>query len=415
VTTVNIPPEVRAVFDDYYKRLLKEQFGDTPPTHDQELGFIDELVSSGVSTVPMMNGSVATIASDGMADDNAEMDSLEVAGPASGSGQPNWLRSVGGIVLFGVAALVLLWQFVLPNFFGKGNPSAAPASTPGALAVNLPAGIDALVSSGDTKVPLVVPRTLEIAAGDGVSQTAYVVVPVKVAQADWPCPIEKDAARACWVNGTVVNYLMGIPYDARSVALAAAIRERGGTLLVRLSTERVLTFNAHVVEVERHETEVLAQKRFGVTVPLLGQKGNTRTVILGEYAMENARPAAATVAAGSSQSAQPEISSSPLMSVIALGETVQFATIELSPIGHIAQANESRLTVQVTNRGALPLSAGSGWRVNTLLTDGTSIPARVEGSSIMPNSTGLVVCIAPGEASAWRISVGGQEVTVALQ
>ena len=92
-------------------------------------------------------------------------------------------------------------------FGGSSNVDdgvAEASSTPEALftPVALPAGLDDLVTATGVRVPLVVPRTLEVTGA--FTTTTFPILPVSVDVADWPCP-QQDQPVVCWIHGTVVN------------------------------------------------------------------------------------------------------------------------------------------------------------------------------------------------------------------
>jgi hypothetical protein len=397
------------VLEGYYGKHLAKQFGDTPPTPEQEITFIEGILNSGVRQAPLMDGSDVMVAADGGADAvNAEGADIPVQG---GAQRNTRIRLFAGLGLLVVAAIAVI--AVVPGLSHGGSSSGKKTPTPNAGALidgnKLPTGIDALVSSGDTKSTLVLPRTLELT--DGISTTTYIIVPVKVEQADWPCEAQKDNPVACWVVGTVVNYLVGIPTSDRSaMVMARRIRDRGGIVRLRFSTERVLTFRASVIDVDRHQSEVLAQDHLGITIPLLGGSGASRVVIIGDYEPET-NGSQSPVAGGAGPGLD---SNSPLLSMINLGQSARIGMVEITPIGSMQHASESRLTLRVHNMGTTPLalSSAAGWLANALLKSGTSVSARIEGSGINPGDTAVVSVVASGETSAWRLSIGNSEITV---
>jgi hypothetical protein len=194
------------------------------------------------------------------------------------------------IALFGVAALFIFWPLIgrpIKNTLGRiVDGSNKNGDDEVSVEIELPEGIDSLVKSGDVKAPLVTPRTLEIRPNGVASATTFIVVPVEVEEADWPCPTKKFKGQpaACWVFGTVVNYLVGIPNDAGSAAVFEDLQQSGGSVQMRMSTEKVMRFTVdRVQQIERHQTEALGQHHFGLTLVGLGGDGAQRYVAQASY------------------------------------------------------------------------------------------------------------------------------------
>ena len=289
MSNVNIPPDIAAVFEDFWEEMLLEQFGPTPPSPAEEAAYIQEFLDQGVLTVPMPDGSRVDVVADGSVDLDAlggqsGAMGLEKSGSAL-SDVPAWQ-----IVLFGAVALLIFWPLIgrpirntIGGIFGGSGDSDGEESS---VEIELPEGIDSLVKSGDVKAPLVTPRTLEIQPNNVTTATTFVVVPVEVKEADWPCPSKKfkDQPAACWVFGTVVNYIVGIPSDGGAAAVFADLQANGGDVRLRMSTEKVLHFTIDEVrQIERHQTEVLGQHHFGLTLVALRGDGAKRYVARASY------------------------------------------------------------------------------------------------------------------------------------
>lgn len=399
--SVFIPPDVRVVLDAFWQRKIRERFGDTPPTPEEEIAYIDEFLGAGVPTVPLPDGSEVTDMGAGMPswEDSEAAPLPAISHPRR---NPPW-RTLAGIGLIIIAIIILVAPMIKLPGRGESGQNTSSASEP---SIQLPAGIDSLIESGEVRVPLVVPRTLEILPSDGITGTTFVVVPVEVKQADWPCPVREFGGRpaACWVFGTLVNYLVGVPDSTEAATLVGRLRASGGLIRLRLSTERVISFHvAEVITVERHQVELLSQKRFALTMPLLGQEGALRTVVVAYY----------DPSADVGETLAPLVSPTPsVVQTVGLGQTVAIGSMDLAATGSAFTGSESRLDVLVSNRGDLPLAAGDGWRVTALLADGSVAEAKVQGASVSPGGTAVLVCTVNGQASAWRIALAGVEITV---
>ncbi|MGD2105055.1 MAG: hypothetical protein PVJ55_08085, partial [Anaerolineae bacterium] len=269
--SVHIPPEVARVIEAFWKERLREEFGHTPPTPEEELAYIEAFRERGLPVVPLRDGSRVSVASGGagpaMGDERDA--AFDRPGP-QGRTTPAWKWAViGGLLLAAVVPLIgPTVTTAAEGLLGvSGSSGDDEVSSAAGADVSLPEDINSLVTSGDVKVPLVVPRTLEIRPKGTTTSTTFVVVPVEVEEADWPCPSRKFKGRpaACWVFGTVVNYLIGIPRDNGQAESVVEALTSGGSAWLRMSTEQVVRFAidpADVLDVERHQTEVLAQDHF---------------------------------------------------------------------------------------------------------------------------------------------------------
>lgn len=132
-----------------------------------------------------------------------------------------------------------------------------------------------VVGSGAKVKNLVVPRTLEI---KGVG---FVIQPINIKVGDWLPP---DVDRAVtWVNGTVINYVMGMNATSENKELLASLIA-GDQFLLRMSTGQAYRFvYADTIRVAPQASEVYGQNRPSLTLVLLGSNEETRIVIRALY------------------------------------------------------------------------------------------------------------------------------------
>lgn len=397
---VNIPPDVRVVLDDYIDERVREKFGGTPPSADEEARYIEEWLERGVTSVPLRDGSVVTVA--GGADFGSMEDQM-----AGGSGHKpddfNWKAFATKASLVIIAAIVIGYFMLRDTDAKKRREAEETPTSETALSSQLPSGIDALVTSGEVRVPLVVPRTLEISVSDRITTSTFIVVPVEVAEADWPCPeAEKGEPVACWVFGTLVNYLVGIPYSEVTESLLRDLGNKGGIARMRMSSGDVMEFEVtEVRSVGRQQIEVLNQDRFAITIPLLGGPAGSsaRFVAFADY-----------VAASGGGVSQPSEGDQEV-TTIHLGEEVVLDAISLTPVSS-SKGNQSELTLSVKNHAELPLSAGAGWDVVALREDGSTVEAEIDGASVGAHESSLITLSAQGNVSSWRIKTGHSVINV---
>ena len=125
-------------------------------------------------------------------------------------------------------------------------------------------------------------RTLELAG-----QT-FRVEPTEIVP-DWQ--FSAEAGVASWVNGTVINYIIGLPYSADNAALFGRLRAND---LIRLTvaTDDVLTFRVSTTRrVAKDNTGALAQDHPGVTLLLVGEPNTTdRALVAAQYVPQALAP-----------------------------------------------------------------------------------------------------------------------------
>jgi hypothetical protein len=405
--TVTIPPDVRAVVHQFIQNEIRGHFGDTPPNAEEEQRFLQAWLERGVDRVPLMDGSQVTIVGTPAPEHRAPAVNQRTQAKSGLKVVPVALI-IAAAVVAGYFLVAPLWRDNVPTEEVGAAPTAAAES--GAIPpAALPDGIDALVTSGEVRVPLVVPRTMEILVGGGVTGTTYVIVPVEVAEADWPCPQsdEKEAPpNACWVFGTVVNYLLGIPADAQSEGLADLLTAYGGTVKVRSSTGAVHRFEVtEVVEIGRQETEILAQREPAATIVLLGGPSSGRRVIRATYVDE-------TLGGGRTPAPYPA-EGVEKEQLVQLGERADLGAAALTPLSVSAGGTESGLVVLVENAGAAPLHLSPAL---VGAEDAAGRPLAVAGSaSIPPGAQAQAAFTAAGEAAAWRITLSNNIVIITTQ
>jgi hypothetical protein len=164
-----------------------------------------------------------------------------------------------------------------------------PGPTPQAGSPSLP-----IAEVGGEAVTLPVPIVLQIGER---------TFPVQASPADsgaWLAPASASGA-AIWVEGTVVNYVLGLEGTAEQTALVEQLAA-GDQVLLRLSNGTAITFRVTGREsVPPDDTSIFAQHGSGLTLLLLGGEAETRTAILAEVERveePTPDPAAVTIAAG---------------------------------------------------------------------------------------------------------------------
>jgi hypothetical protein len=450
-----IPADVRPVLEAYYRRKLAERYGASAPGPEQEAAFVRELLAASGSVVPLMDGGEAVIAGDRAWDDEAAYETV-----GSAPGDRDQTRNAGLFFLMVGLVVVLAFGRDIAGWvgFGDGGGSgddgegATPTPT-GALftPVALPSGLDDVVTATGVRVPLVVPRTLEVGA------TTFAVLPVQVDVADWPCPRQEQAV-ACWVYGTVVNYLVGVPADQVSPALVQGLGP-GDVLRLRLSSGRIIDFVVEgAQDVPRQNVEVLDQRRFGLTLVFLEDQilAEGRAPVEGQVPAEDQAPAWDQVPAGGQNETRrvvwaaydarqdlfgaeipvgdqapvgdlipagggtPPASSpvavgggatpTPPRHTLALGQTATDGPARVTPVMTGVISGRSHLRLRVENDGETTLST-SGWSAQVRTPEKGVIEGTIEEKQILPGQIDFVSCTAE-DAGAWEITTGAMVLAV---
>lgn len=164
-----------------------------------------------------------------------------------------------------------------------------PGATPQPGAVPLP-----IAEVGGEAVTLPVPIALEIGGR---------TFPVQASAADsgaWLAPASAPGA-AIWVEGTVVNYVLGLEATVEQSALVEQLAA-GDPIYLRLSNGARVTFRvARTERVRADDTSIFSQHSSSLTLVLLGGDTEERTTVFADVERveePTPDPAAVTIAAG---------------------------------------------------------------------------------------------------------------------
>ncbi len=200
----------------------------------------------------------------------------EHVAPPTRSSPPAWaifLILLGGMIVMGVLiAGVLSMNAPIPDegaeslTVSKLTTFTSPPTVPPELSV---------LQENDTPVPMTAPNAVQI--GD----VAYTVVPVMPEQGRWPIPSDPNVA--VWLFGTVVNYVVGIPYEATAETHLAGLK-LGAPITLTLNNGTALVFS--VTQVQRiapDDLSPMAQTQPGLTLVLLGSTTADRLIVQARY------------------------------------------------------------------------------------------------------------------------------------
>lgn len=405
---VSIPADFRELIEAHYQKKLLHRFGE-PPLPEEELAFIDEILDGGVTQVPLPDGSEVTVADAG-GPGASEIVPSESDQSAAGYETKRVKRKWLALVIIPVAAVMLFGNPL--RWFSRSDRTTAEGDGPQSQAdeVVLPErDLDAIVTSGGEKGLAIAPRSVEISVGTpaAYTSTTFVVVPVEVKEAAWPCPEQKDEQPvACWIRDTLVNYLIGLPRTDQTADMARLLKGYGGEIRLRISTGDVLRFaDVQVATVGRHETEVLAQDGFGITIPLLNGEGAQRTVIVGRYS------AVGDLGGGGFAHATPALSTERTIAV-QLGDVAALGALLVLPYSTDYSGGESRLSLLVHNKSPQPLVVES-WSVRANGQNGQFNSEPVQPLSLVAGEQATVHLVVSGvHARSWVLSTPDVEIVV---
>jgi hypothetical protein len=194
---------------------------------------------------------------------------------------PTWallLIVLGVLIVAGVGIAALVRPLT-----GDAEGGAAPQDVDKLLTFSspptLPSGTSLLQENG-TNLPSIVPTALEI------RDTAYPIVPVVLEEGRWPVPQEAGEVMV-WVYGTVVNYVVGVPYTATTESLLAGLISTD-QLTLTLSNGSELVFGSPQASRQAPDhVAPLNQDRPGLTLVLLGgQDEEERLIVRSRYLPE---------------------------------------------------------------------------------------------------------------------------------
>lgn len=150
----------------------------------------------------------------------------------------------------------------------SGVPTPLPPATP--------PNVESIFDGQKVKVGIFYPQTLDMGG------QVYFLVPTSVLPATgWPIPQTEGAAS--WLNGSSVNYVVGLPYSAHNVEVMGRLQV-DDPLVIHMSTGQVLQFRVREIKrVPIQQVEIFRQKRPGITVALTGDPAADRLVVIGDY------------------------------------------------------------------------------------------------------------------------------------
>ncbi len=179
------------------------------------------------------------------------------------------------IVAVGVGALLSLQR-------NRATGGAESASVVKLTTFTSPPTISAdvaVVQESGTPILTVRPNQLDIAG------TIYPVIAVLPEQGRWPIPHEQRGI-AVWLYGTVINYVVGVPYVPTTESLLASLTS-AHRITLTLDNGSALVFGSPLAQrVAAEDLSPMAQDKPGLTVMMLDSSQTNRLVVQARYLPE---------------------------------------------------------------------------------------------------------------------------------
>ncbi len=132
-------------------------------------------------------------------------------------------------------------------------------------------------------------RTIAPTALD-VSGTRYPVAAVLPEQGRWPLPAEQEDL-GLWIYGTLINYVIGLPYTADTESLLSGLTS-GDRITLTLENGTALAFGSpQMKRVDAADLSPMAQDIPELTLLILGNDRPNRLVVQARYLPEDTLPA----------------------------------------------------------------------------------------------------------------------------
>lgn len=193
---------------------------------------------------------------------------------------PTWailLIMLGVVIIVGVGVAALLNMRTQRPSGGAEQAKVVKLSTfmsPPTIPDNIP-----VVQESGAPIVTILPNQLNIAG------TLYPVVPVMPDQGRWPLPHEQHSI-AVWLYGTVVNYVVGLPYASATESMLAGLTS-ADRIMLTFDNGSVLAFGTPQVQrIDTGDLSPMTQDKPGLTVMMLESDQASRLIVQARYLPE---------------------------------------------------------------------------------------------------------------------------------
>jgi hypothetical protein len=142
-----------------------------------------------------------------------------------------------------------------------------------------------VLQEGNTPLETIAPTQLSVAG------TSFPVVAVLPEQGRWPLPTEQQEL-AMWMYGTVINYVVGLPYASTTESLLSGLSTADRITLTLENGTQLAFGSPQAKRVDSGDTAPMSQDRPGLTLMVLGGDQPARLIVTARYLPEAVLPAA---------------------------------------------------------------------------------------------------------------------------
>lgn len=142
-----------------------------------------------------------------------------------------------------------------------------------------------VLQESNTPLETIAPTQLSVAG------TSFPVVAVLPEQGRWPLPIEQQEL-ALWMYGTVINYVVGLPYAPTTESLLSGLSTADRITLTLENGTQLAFRSPEVKRVDSGDTAPMSQDRPGLTLLVLGGDQPARLIVTARYLPEAVLPTA---------------------------------------------------------------------------------------------------------------------------
>jgi hypothetical protein len=182
--------------------------------------------------------------------------------------------AAGGLVFLALVCvatvIVLATRGRAPGQGGSSSPTPSGTSVPGPIITGL---------GGSVPLSLTTPSAIEL------KDKEFEVIPVEVTKGTWPYQ-RGNPDKAVWVFGSLVNYVIGLEANSDNTTLLQSLTEADAIKLTTLGGKTLSFRYSGRQWVTVDKTDVFRQLRPGLTLVLLGEKGDQRLVVSATYTAE---------------------------------------------------------------------------------------------------------------------------------
>ncbi|MCD6286284.1 MAG: DnaJ domain-containing protein [Anaerolineae bacterium] len=140
-----------------------------------------------------------------------------------------------------------------------------------------------VLQEGNTPLETLAPTQLSVGG------TSFPVVAVLPEQGRWPLPTEQQEL-AMWMYGTVINYVVGLPYASTTESLLAGLSSADRITLTLENGTQLAFGSPQAKRVDSGDTAPMSQDRPGLTLMVLGGDQPARLIVSARYLPEAVVP-----------------------------------------------------------------------------------------------------------------------------